>query len=109
MGIAMLSPIAWRIPPHHCGPWESVVSLLNEGLVVRRFDVILFVTVDSHTEGKLHAVHNRGYGEDNTVNPKVWECLQNVTSIPVAHIVIIFWLIYKRNTPVLSPLESKLL
>jgi hypothetical protein len=70
MRIAMLSPIAWRTPPRHYGPWESVASLLTEGLVVRRFDAILFATVDSHTEGKLHAVHNSGYGEDNTVNPE---------------------------------------
>ena len=33
MKIALLSPIAWRTPPRHYGPWESVVSLLAEGLV----------------------------------------------------------------------------
>ena len=27
MRIAMLSPIAWRTPPEHYGPWENVVSL----------------------------------------------------------------------------------
>ena len=31
MRIAMLAPIAWRTPPRHYGPWESVVSLLTEG------------------------------------------------------------------------------
>ena len=36
MKIAMLSPIAWRTPPRHYGPWENVVSLLTEGLVARR-------------------------------------------------------------------------
>jgi hypothetical protein len=41
MRIAMLSPIAWRTPPRHYGPWESVVSLLTEGLVKRGFDVTL--------------------------------------------------------------------
>jgi hypothetical protein len=33
MHIAMLSPIAWRTPPRHYGPWENVASLLTEGLV----------------------------------------------------------------------------
>ena len=43
MRIAMLSPIAWRTPSRHYGPWESVVSLLTEGLVSRGFDVTLGV------------------------------------------------------------------
>jgi hypothetical protein len=29
MKIALLSPIAWRTPPRHYGPWERVVSLLS--------------------------------------------------------------------------------
>ncbi len=33
MKIALLSPIAWRTPPRHYGPWERMVSLLCEGLV----------------------------------------------------------------------------
>ena len=41
MRIAMLSPIAWRTPPRHYGPWESVVSLLTEGLHARGLDVTL--------------------------------------------------------------------
>ena len=75
MRIAMLSPIAWRTPPRHYGPWESVVSLLTEGLVSRGFDVTLFATGDSQTSGKLHAVCARGYEEDRSIMPKVWECL----------------------------------
>ena len=75
MRIAMLSPIAWRTPPRHYGPWESVVSLLTEGLVARGFDVTLFATADSETKGKLHAVCKKGYEEDSNINPKVWECL----------------------------------
>jgi glycosyltransferase involved in cell wall biosynthesis len=75
MRIAMLSPIAWRTPPRHYGPWESVVSLLTEGLVARGFDVTLFATGDSHTSGKLHAVCPRGYEEDPSIMPKVWESL----------------------------------
>jgi glycosyltransferase involved in cell wall biosynthesis len=75
MRIAMLSPIAWRTPPRNYGPWESVVSLLTEGLVSRGYDVTLFATADSVTSGNLHAVCERGYEEDPSVIPKVWECL----------------------------------
>ena len=75
MHIAMLSPIAWRTPPRHYGPWESVASLLTEGLVARGHEVTLFATADSQTKGTLHAVCPRGYEEDRSLIPKVWECL----------------------------------
>jgi glycosyltransferase involved in cell wall biosynthesis len=75
MKIAMLSPIAWRTPPRHYGPWESVVSNLTEGLVARGHEVTLFATGDSKTAGMLRAVCPKGYEEDNTIIPKVWECL----------------------------------
>ncbi len=71
----MLSPIAWRTPPRHYGPWENVVSLLTEGLVANGVDVTLFATKDSLTRGKLVAVCPRGYEEDPAILPKVWECL----------------------------------
>jgi glycosyltransferase involved in cell wall biosynthesis len=75
MRIAMLSPIAWRTPPRHYGPWESVVSLLTEGLVNREMDVTLFATKESQTKGKLVGVCPRGYEEDESILPKVWEAL----------------------------------
>ena len=75
MHIAMLAPIAWRTPPRHYGPWESVASLLTEGLVSHGHDVTLFATADSQTSGILHAVCPRGYEEDRELIPKVWECL----------------------------------
>jgi glycosyltransferase involved in cell wall biosynthesis len=75
MHIAMLAPIAWRTPPRHYGPWESVASLLTEGLVACGHDVTLFATADSQTSGRLHAVCPRGYEEDRALIPKVWECL----------------------------------
>ncbi len=75
MHIAMLSPIAWRTPPRHYGPWENVASLLAEGLVAHGHDVTLFATADSQTSGTLHAVCLRGYEEDHSLIPKVWECL----------------------------------
>ncbi|MGI6308015.1 MAG: glycosyltransferase family 4 protein [Dethiobacteria bacterium] len=75
MRIAMLGPIAWRTPPRHYGPWERVTSLLTEGLVESGVDVTLFATADSLTKGKLRAVCPRGYEEDRSLDPKVWECL----------------------------------
>ena len=30
MRIALLSPISWRTPPRHYGPWKAVVSLISE-------------------------------------------------------------------------------
>jgi len=75
MRIAVLSPISWRTPPLHYGPWESVVSLLTEELVHMGLDVTLFATGDSQTRGKLVAVCPRPYSEDHSVDPKVAECL----------------------------------
>ncbi len=71
----MLSPIAWRTPPQHYGPWESVVSVLTEGLVRRGIAVTLFATTDSLTQGELRGVCRSGYEEDRSIIPKVWECL----------------------------------
>lgn len=75
MKLAMLAPIAWRTPPQHYGPWESVVSLLTEGLVRRGVDVTLFATRNSQTAAELAGVCPRGYEEDAELMPKVWECL----------------------------------
>ena len=73
MKIAMLSPIAWRTPPRHYGPWEWVVSVLTEGLVRRGIDVTLFATKDSITSAKLEAICPRPYEEDPHIDAKVWE------------------------------------
>ncbi|MCC4769281.1 glycosyltransferase [Methanosarcina sp. DH2] len=71
----MLSPIAWSTPPKKYGPWESIVSLLTEGLIKKGIDVTLFATADSHTAAKLHAVCPRPYEEDKDIITKVYECL----------------------------------
>jgi len=75
MKIALISPIAWRTPPVHYGPWENIASLLCEGLVKKGIDVTLFATKDSLTSGKLSAVCEKGYEEDKYIDAKVWECL----------------------------------
>lgn len=71
----MLAPIAWRTPPLHYGPWESVTSLLTEGLVARGVDVTLFATLDSVTTATLDGVSPHGYAEDPSMDGRVWEAL----------------------------------
>jgi glycosyltransferase involved in cell wall biosynthesis len=73
--IAVLAPIAWRVPPRHYGPWELFASLLTEGLVERGLDVTLFASGDSQTSARLSSVTARGWEEDRDVEPKVAECL----------------------------------
>jgi glycosyltransferase involved in cell wall biosynthesis len=73
--VAILSPVAWRTPPHEYGAWETVASNITEGLVARGWDVTLFATRDSVTRAHLHAVVDRGYEEDSTTDPKVAEYL----------------------------------
>jgi len=75
MKIAMLSPLSWRTPPRHYGPWENVVSLLTEQLVSMGIEVTLFASGDSLTSGKLAWVCERPYSEDPDIDPKAWECL----------------------------------
>ncbi len=75
MKIAMLSPLSWRTPPRHYGPWENIVSLLTEQLVSMGIEVTLFASGDSLTTGELAWVCERPYSEDPSIEPKVWECL----------------------------------
>src|SRR6202046_1303400 len=73
--VAILSPVAWRTPPRQYGAWETVASNIAEGLVERGWDVTLFATADSVTRARLHAVVERGYEEDRSIDPKVAEYL----------------------------------
>ena len=75
MKVAIISPIAWRTPPRHYGPWERVVSLLTEGLVKEGIDVTLYATGDSVTGATLRSVCRTPYEEDKEVDAKVWESL----------------------------------
>lgn len=85
MKIALLSPIAWRTPPLKYGPWEQVVSNITEGLAERGIDVTLFATGNSHTKGKLEFISPTAYAEDQTIIPKVWECLHISNLMEQAH------------------------
>jgi glycosyltransferase involved in cell wall biosynthesis len=73
--VAILSPVAWRTPPRQYGAWETVASNITEGLVARGWDVTLFASKDSLTRAHLHAVIERAYEEDSSVDPKVAEYL----------------------------------
>ena len=75
MKIAVLSPVAWRTPPRHYGPWEQMASNLTEGLVASGIDVTLFATGDSITSGKLQSVVEKGYEDEKGQDAKVLECL----------------------------------
>lgn len=71
----MLGPIAWRTPPRHYGPWESVAGMLADGLVARGVDVTLFATLDSITDAALDGVCPRPYEEDPDLDGRIWEAL----------------------------------
>jgi glycosyltransferase involved in cell wall biosynthesis len=75
MRVAVLSPVAWRTPPRHYGPWEQMASNLTEGLVAAGLDVTLFATGDSVTTAVLNSVVEKGYEEDRSQDAKVLECL----------------------------------
>jgi len=75
MKVAVLSPVAWRTPPRHYGPWEQIASNIAEGLFSLGVDVSLFATGNSVTSGKLFAICDTGYEEDRSQDAKVLECL----------------------------------
>lgn len=75
MKIAVLSPVAWRTPPRHYGPWEQIASNIAEGMIALGEDVTLFATGDSVTQGKLQSICATGYEEDRSQDAKVLECL----------------------------------
>ena len=65
--------LAQSAPPLR--PLEQVVSWLTEGLVREGVEVTLDATADSQTRARLRAVAPRPYAEDDSLDPKVWECL----------------------------------
>jgi glycosyltransferase involved in cell wall biosynthesis len=69
--IALVAPVAQALPPTRSGSIETLAALLADGLVARGHDVTLFATGGSVTQARLHAVFERGYGEDEALWP--WE------------------------------------
>lgn len=113
--VAVLSPVAWRTPPRQYGAWETVASNIAEGLVARGWDVTLFATRDSVTRARLHAVVDKGYEENPTIDPKVAEYLQisevfeHATDFDLIHSHYDFMaLTYTRlvKTPVLTTIHG---
>jgi glycosyltransferase involved in cell wall biosynthesis len=115
MKVAVLSPVAWRTPPRHYGPWEQVASNIAEGLIKQGIDVTLFATGDSVTAGKLDFICEKGYEEDRTQDAKVLECLhisnlmEKAGSFDLIHNNFDFLpLTYSRliNTPIITTIHG---
>ncbi|PJJ84170.1 glycosyltransferase family 4 protein [Mucilaginibacter auburnensis] len=85
MKVAVLSPVAWRTPPRHYGPWEQVASNIAEGIIKLGAEVTLFATGDSVTVGTLDAICETGYEEDRSQDAKVLECLHISNLMEKAH------------------------
>lgn len=64
MRVAILAPVAWRVPPRHYGGWEQAVFTLTESLVKLGLDVTLFASGDSVTSARLESVIPRPLQED---------------------------------------------
>ena len=71
MRIALVAPVAQRVPPIRAGSIETVTALLADGLVARGHAVTLFATGTSATKATLHAIFAQGYNEDVALWP--WE------------------------------------
>jgi glycosyltransferase involved in cell wall biosynthesis len=113
--IALLAPVAWRTPPRGYGAWETVVSNLTEGLVLRGWDVTLFATADSVTSAKLCSSVAKGYEEDAHIDAQVASCLhistvfENADKFDLIHNHFDFLpLTYSRlvTTPVLTTVHG---
>jgi len=69
--IAVVAPVAQRIPPIRSGSVETVTALLVDGLVNEGHEGKLFATGGSETRAALHVTFPRGYREDPDLWP--WE------------------------------------
>ncbi len=115
MKIAVLSPVAWRTPPEHYGPWEQIAYNIAEGITKKGLDVTLFATKNSFSSAKIDAVIEKGYEEDKTVDAKVVECLhisylmEQASSFDLIHNNFDFLpLTYSRliKTPILTTIHG---
>jgi glycosyltransferase involved in cell wall biosynthesis len=85
MKVAILSPVAWRTPPQHYGPWEQVASNIADTLVEKGVDVTLFATGDSITSAKLASCCDLPYAGNPLADAKVNECLHISNLFERAH------------------------
>ncbi|AMA75096.1 glycosyl transferase [Thermus parvatiensis] len=75
MRVAMLAPIAWRVPPRRYGPWEQVVYDLTEALLDLGVEVVLYATCDAETRAPLRCTAAKPLWEDPEADWKVEEFL----------------------------------
>lgn len=75
MRVAMLAPIAWRVPPRRYGPWEQVVYDLTEALLDLGVEVVLYATKDAQTRAPLRYTAQKPLWEDSEADWKVEEFL----------------------------------
>ena len=115
MKLAVLSPVAWRTPPRHYGPWEQIAYNIAEGAYANRIDVTLFATEDSFCSGKSASICAKGYEEDKNVDAKVAECMhisylmERAGDFDIIHNNYDFLpLTYSRliNTPILTTIHG---
>lgn len=115
MRVAVLSPVAWRTPPVHYGPWEQMASNLTEELVKLGVEVTLFATGDSLTSGKLNWAIEEGYETKKGQDAKVLECLhisnlmENANDFDIIHNHFDFLpLTYSKlmNTPMITTIHG---
>ena len=115
MKVAVLSPVAWRTPPEHYGPWEQVAYNIAEGIGKQGLDVTLFATKNSFSSAKTDGIINKGYEEDKTADAKVVECLhisylmEQASSFDLIHNNFDFLpLTYSRliKTPILTTIHG---
>jgi glycosyltransferase involved in cell wall biosynthesis len=113
--IAVLSPVAWRTPPEHYGPWEQIAYNIAEGITKKGLDVTLFATKNSYSSAKTDGIIEKGYEEDKTVDAKVVECLhisylmEQASSFDLIHNNFDFLpLTYSRliKTPILTTIHG---
>jgi len=117
MHVAVLAPIAWRVPPRHYGGWELAVWSLVEGLARRGVEVTLFATADSSTSARLISVCPRPLAEDPSLAPlgKAYEllhaaaCFERAEEFDVIHNHAgSYWVCFSRlvPTPVITTLHG---
>ena len=93
MRVAILAPVAWRVPPRHYGGWEQAVSTLTESLVRLGVEVTLFASGDSVTEARLESVVPRALQEDPELRARsrayeilhAVHCLQRAEEFDLVH------------------------
>ncbi|HEY83121.1 MAG TPA: glycosyltransferase family 4 protein [Dehalococcoidia bacterium] len=83
MRIAMVSPLAMRVPPVAYGGTELIVSLLTEELVRRGHEVTLFASGDSVTSARLVSVCPH-YLNSSGRNASILDMLNMVTCLEQA-------------------------